>query len=124
MHVLLEGVLPITIRSFLQYLTIDEKLFSFDELNDSLSRFNFRLFRKDIPGPVLREHCIEGGTLRQSAAQTLTLAHTLLFVIARWTFDWRNDQVLRRIENYVQLLHIVNISLSYEIDKDRVNLLG
>lgn len=123
MHILIEGPLEIACKLFIRY-GIEENAFTLDDLNTSMKNFNFGHFKNDKPAPVLNEHLQDGGSLRQSAAQMITLSYTLLFLVREWTVLRDSEDLNNRIDCHVKLLQIMNVSLAYEIREESVDLLG
>lgn len=78
MHVLIEGPIEITIRNFLRYCVIEENLFTNDDFNNSVARFDFKHLKRDKPG-IQHEHITENSCLRQKAGQIFVLAHISFF---------------------------------------------
>lgn len=79
MHILIEGPVEITIRCLLKYCILEQQLFTLDRFNEYIACFDYRHFKKDKPAAIQRNHLTDGNTLRQSAAQLFTLAHTFFF---------------------------------------------
>lgn len=124
MHIIIEGPLEIMIRSFLRYCIIEEKLFIINDLNNSVTTFNFQHFKKDKPGLIQREHLIDNGCLRQKAEQIFVLAHTLLFLINKWIINCNAQGIIEHTHCFVLLLQILNITLAYQIHEDSITLLS
>lgn len=124
MHVIIEGSLEIMIRHFLRYCIIEEKLFTIDDFNSSIARFNFQHLKKDKPGRIQREHLIENGCLHQKAGQMFVLAHTLLFMINEWIITSNAEGIVQHTYCFVLLLQILNITLAYQIHEDSIILLS
>lgn len=113
MHIILEGPLPIVMKHLSRHCIIDLHLFSIDDLNNNLKRFEFGHFKKDKPAMILSKHLDDNNSLRQSAAQMFTLANTFLFSISEWTFDC--EKLDEHIDCFVTLIQLMNVTLAYEI---------
>ena len=50
----------------------------------------------------------------------VTLAHTLLFLIAEWTNTSEHEGLHERIDNFVLLSQVLNVSSAFEIHEDSV----
>lgn len=121
MHILIEGPLEIMIRNVLRYCIIEENLFTIDDFNNSVARFNFQHFKNDKPGVIQREHIAENNCLRQKARQIFVLTHTLLFLISDWVMNNNTEEIISCL---VLLLQITNITVAYEIHDDSISLLS
>lgn len=69
MHVLIEGPLEITIRLYLMYCIKIRQIFTLDALNEKLSHFDYKQFKRDKPALIDYHHLELTRNLRQSAAQ-------------------------------------------------------
>ncbi|XP_057329780.1 uncharacterized protein LOC130670395 [Microplitis mediator] len=121
MHVLIEGVGEIGCRAFLRYCIFEKNLFTLDSLNERLQNFDFKHFQNEKPALILDSHLTEDGHLRQSAAQFLTLFHTLPFLIGDWLMESDDSDLEEHISCYMQMLNIINVTLAYEIDENSVD---
>lgn len=115
MHVLIEGVLEKASRCFLKYSLTEQSIFTVNDINKALDRFDFGHFHRDKPAKIQRENFSDNGTLRQTAAQMFTLAHTLPFFIADWTLSSDDSNLNAQIDCHILLLQIMNLCFSYEI---------
>jgi len=122
MHILIEGPVEITIRRLLKYCIFELQLFTIEQFNKRITNFDFGHFKKDKPALILRDHLVDGGFLRQSAAQIFTLAHMLPLLIADW-IQCENSHLIEHINCYITLLQIMNICLAYEIHEESIELL-
>lgn len=70
-----------------------------NDFNDKLTHFNFGHFKNDKPALIQQEHLSNSSSLlRQSAAQMITLAHTLPFLIRDWTISCENEDLDERLD--------------------------
>ena len=76
-------------------------------------------FANDKPGEIQRDHL--DNNLRQSAAQLITLAHSLPFLIHEWIDDCEDEGLNERIECYMTLLKIFNISMAFELKEESID---
>ena len=66
MHILLEGVLPYTLKLMLQSFIFSKKYLTLDFLNDRITCFNFsRAEAKDKPCPLIARHFQPEGKIHQ-----------------------------------------------------------
>ncbi|XP_066581837.1 uncharacterized protein [Prorops nasuta] len=124
MHVLIEGPLEIEIRNYLTYCIKTRKLFTLQDFNLKVSSFDFKHFKRDRPCLIESYQLEQSGSLRQSAAQLLTLAHTLPFIIGEWTILSEDSDLEKHTSCYTQILQIVNLSLAFEIHDISITLLA
>lgn len=117
MHIVLEGVLESHITVFIKHC-ISEGKFTLNDLNLSMSNFDYKCFSKDKPSPILPTH-LENG-IRQNAAQMLCLGQILAFIVGKWLDETVEDH----IKTFILLMQIINIALSYELHEDDVDLLN
>lgn len=82
-HVVVEGTILINCVLLLSYCIIEEQLFTLNELNNKILNFAYGYFNCDKPAAIEIDH-LQKGTLRQSAAQLITLSNSLPFLIAQW----------------------------------------
>lgn len=122
MHILIEGPVEILCRVYLQYCIKNLKLFTIDDFNQQLLSFDFKHFKNNKPAPIQSNHL--ESTLHQSAAQLITLAHTLPFLIGEWIISCEDAGLKEHTFCYVQLLQILNVCLAYEIDQNSIDLLS
>lgn len=122
-HVLIEGVLTTNIKLLIKYC-LDQELFDIIELNDSITNFDYEHLKNDKPAKIEIEHLDENGSLRQSAAQLITLSQCLLFTIGEWIINNESEDIQERIDCYVKLLQILNVCCAYEIKEESVEYLG
>lgn len=116
MHVMLEGALAVEIKNFLTYC-IENRRFTFQDLNASIASFDYGHLVNDKPSPIEPQHLANG--LKQGAAQMLALGNFLPFLIGKWlTNDDRNNLL-----NYIILLQIKNLSMSFELEIEDAFLL-
>ncbi|XP_018360136.1 PREDICTED: uncharacterized protein LOC108759276 [Trachymyrmex cornetzi] len=123
MHILIEGPVEITIRRLLRYCIFELRLFTIEQFNKRITHFDYSHFKKDKPALILRDHLVDGGCLRQSAAQIFTLAHMLPFLISDW-IQHENPLLNEHINCYITLLQIMNVCLAYEIHEESIELLN
>ena len=123
MHILIEGPLQTMCKLILQYCIVELQLFTINHFNSKLSRFRAH-FKNDKPAQIQQDQLCDDGILRQSAAQTFTRSHTLLFLIKEWTDSCINESLHKRIRCFVLLLQIMNITLAYEIRQENADLLS
>lgn len=114
MHLFPEGVTEVTTRAILWYFIVDKELLTVEELNEKIENFDFHHFKNNKPGVILRDHIRRDSKLKQSASQTLALAHCLPFLLNEWIIE-ENIEHLEHILLYVSMLQIVNVCFSYEI---------
>lgn len=103
MHDVLEGVLPLTIRLFLNKVCIEDKLISLTELNQRIAQFDYG-YSESPNKPSLIKHL---DSLHQTASQTWLLAYILPLIIADYI---PND--CPYFENYLILLEASSIIFS------------
>lgn len=123
MHILIEGPIEIVIRHLLKYCIFELQLFSIEQFNKRITYFDYGHFKNDKPAPILRDHLIDGGFLRQSAAQLFTLAHMLPLLITDW-LGCENSHLTEHINCYTTLLNVMNICFAYEIYEKSIELLS
>ncbi|XP_034939465.1 uncharacterized protein [Chelonus insularis] len=121
MHILLEGIVEQNIRLFLKYCIVQNELFTINNFNIKLSTFNYGHFNRDKPAEIQLKDLDD--VLRQSAAQTFVLAHTLPFLILQLV-DNDGEDLNDRIDCFSLLLQVMNLCLAYQISRDSVDLLS
>ena len=104
-----------------RYCIVDLQLFTQEEFNYNLKNANYGHLKNDKPGEIQREHL--DNNLRQSAAQLITLAHSLPFLIYEWTVDCEDEGLQKRIDCFTTVLKILNISMAYEIKEESIGYL-
>lgn len=136
MHVLLEGVVPYTIKCMLQSMICSKHYFTLNLLNERISCFEYsRTESRNKPAELKDKVLLSEGNLGQtggympyqmcdlltntpSASQTWNLAIYLPLIIGdkipEGDAEW---------ENYLTLLNILRISMSRTISKDLVGYL-
>ena len=73
MHILLEGVVPYTIKAMLQSFVCEKRLFTIDHINQKLSSFKFSRSESRNKPSQLSPHILhDGGNINQSG-ETCTL---------------------------------------------------
>ncbi|XP_043470881.1 uncharacterized protein LOC122504062 [Leptopilina heterotoma] len=87
MHLFPEGVTEVTTRAILWYFIIEKELLSVEQLNKKMENFKFGHFKNNKPGVILRDHLRRDMKLKQSASQTLALAHSLPFLLNEWIIE-------------------------------------
>lgn len=121
MHILIEGVALIATKALLHRCIVEMELFTIDDLNAQMSCFDFDYFKVNKPGEIRVDDIGDNGNLKQSASQMMGLVHSLPFFINEWIDN--NEQAQQLMLNYVRLLQIFNVILSYEIHQNTIDIL-
>lgn len=119
MHVLLEGVLPLELKAFIQYC-IQENLITIEVLNSRIKSFPYGYYQsKDIPKPVNANiFNDQSAYLLDDAIKMWTLCRILPFLV-KDIVDEQNEHW----QNMKQVLQITNICMSQFISLESVSIL-
>lgn len=117
MHIEIEGPLSTLLKLILHKCIVELGLFSVGDFNYNLRHFDYGHMSNDKPAEIIRDHLDDNNSLKQSAAQLMTLARTILFVIHLWTSCVDNN-LNSIIECFVLCLKIMDISLAYKVTLD------
>jgi hypothetical protein len=115
MHLILEGTLLLELKHFIIYC-LDQNFFSLDVLNTGIKSFQYpKMYMSDKPSSVESQHLQHGHTLRQYAIQILCLVRCLPFIV----YDYVPHDNLH-LQNLILMSKIINFSLAYFIQKDKI----
>jgi hypothetical protein len=115
MHVVIEGVLELEMRYFLNYC-ISNRFIKLKKLNQNISAFDYGHLVKDTPTLIEASHLTN--KLRQNCAQLITLGNALPFLL-----DDCLDDEDEHLINLILLLQILNGMLCYQISVDEIALM-
>ena len=82
MHVLLEGVLPYTMKLMLQSFIFSKKYLTLDFLNDRITCFNFsRTEAKDKPCPLIARHFQPEGKIHLEGTCNYAIFYVTIIIL-------------------------------------------
>lgn len=118
MHIFFEGICHVELKALLSYI-ISSNIIKLEEINKIINDFDyFYLDKHDIPNKIDNLN-IKQGAFTQTSSQMKVLFHNLPIMLRN--FFTKTD---KHWMNFLNLLNIINLSLTYCYDNHTINQLN
>lgn len=117
MHLGHEGALELVSRLLINHIVTDKKKISLDVVNERILEYS-KYLPRDRPSTIKPDHLTK--TLRQSAAQMISLARLLPFILRvqdeqqRWTFPGDS----KYLDCFLSFMKVLNLCLAYVLKRE------